>query len=213
MLIRTTLVAGICVAGLLPASVLAQRVERLEYFEAGDRVTYNYTLNNKVQQIQELWTSVTNDEILGVLKIGDKEIPVVMTKSPLLQKKGMCIASGQACTFQPAGKFIDLPLEKGKRWTTTTTVEGETFVVEVTQDYSVDKFEKVRVPAGEFDAFKIINTGRYKGTDKQGKPISGKYDHVYWVAFAAGKPLWVKSTYRNYDGTQTARELVSTTLK
>ena len=42
----------------------------------------------------------------------------------------------------PGIKALDLPLEKGKKWTTTFNVEGETFTAEVTEDFKVESAEK-----------------------------------------------------------------------
>lgn len=83
-------------------------------------------------------------------------------------------------------RLLRFPLEVGKSWTyansyllkdTETTGRGKYSVV-------VLSYEKVQVPAGEFDAFKLESTGSFSRTSKAG-PVSGLASTTYWYAPAA----------------------------
>ena len=54
-------------------------------------------------------------------------------------------------------------------------------------DRKAERLEKVKVPAGEFEAFKVSFSGRIKGVDSKGNPFSGKEDGTDWFALINGK--------------------------
>ncbi|MEO8627333.1 MAG: hypothetical protein ABI612_04435 [Betaproteobacteria bacterium] len=196
---------------LVPAVAVSQTGETVQWWKAGDKTTYTILVYGKTQELTETWTSATETSITGIQKIGGREVPLAVTL-PYLEVARMCLSDGEECHFSPGIKSLDLPLEKGKRWSTTFNVESARFTAEVTEDYQVGKSEKVTVPAGAFDAVKIPFNGRFKGTNKKGERFSGKEDGTYWVAFIGGRPVTVKITYRNSFGARTNRELVSTSL-
>lgn len=83
-------------------------------------------------------------------------------------------------------RLLSFPLEVGKSWAyvneylfkdTGTYGRGKYSVVVLTH-------EKVRVPAGEFDAFKLESTGSFSGTSNVGA-VSGLSSRTYWYAPAA----------------------------
>jgi hypothetical protein len=63
----------------------------------------------------------------------------------------------QEFTFSPAYRAFDFPLTAGKRWnaraTATDPADGRSFPVRI--EARVLGWEKIRVPAGEFDALKV----------------------------------------------------------
>ena len=78
-------------------------------------------------------------------------------------------------------------------------------------DVEVVAHEKVAVPAGEFEAFKLVSKGRVSGTS----PINSQYDSeittTYWYA-AAARAI-VKSVVHNpYLGVSTV-EMVAYQLR
>ncbi len=211
-------IGKICRAGILatliaPGFVAAQKVERLEFAQPGDKFSFNLVINNKAQPVEDTWTASTDTEALGVRKSGGKEFEIAVTKTPLILRKAQCISNGQACTFTPGIALLELPLEKGKQWTSAFTAHGETFTSEVTQERKVEKIEKVKVPAGEFEAFKIAVSGRFKGIDPKGNPYSGKEELTEWVAIVGGKAIYVKVVYRNSFGEKATQELTSMSFK
>jgi len=83
-------------------------------------------------------------------------------------------------------RLLSFPLEVGKAWTYVNDYVLKDSGTKGQQKYSVVvlTYEKVRVPAGEFDAFKLEATGTFSGTAYVG-PVSGSSSRTYWYAPAA----------------------------
>ena len=105
-------------------------------------------------------------------------------------------------------QLLRFPLSVGRRWTYTTDWlykeknSRGTSVVDVT----VAPYEKVRVPAGELEAFRLEAKSRMTGLSGIGSRIDAEGTVTYWYAPSA--KAVVKSIARNpYLGTSTV-ELV-----
>jgi hypothetical protein len=198
---------------LVPAWSWAQKMERPKDPEVGDTIVRNWILNNKAQQITQTVQAVTDTEIQESQRVGDKTFDLILPRSNLAVSKAMCESNGQPCSFAPAIEWAAFPLEKGKKWAGTTTVTGDTFTAEVTYERKVEAIERVKTPAGEYEGFRIAFTGRIKGKDSKGASFSGKEDGKIWVGVISGKPVPLKSEYRNSFGEKYTTELVSASLK
>jgi len=210
MNLRLLLVA---VALLIPVWSWAQKMERPKDPEVGDKIVVNWVLNNKAQQITLEVVAVTDSEIRESQKVGDKTFDLVLLRSNLGITQGMCESNGQSCNFSPALAWVVFPLEKGKKWEGTTTVAGQTFTAEVAYERKVEAIEKVKTPAGEYEGFRIYFTGRIRSRDSKGASLTGKEDGRLWVGLISGKPVPLKSEYRNSFGEKVTTELVSAELK
>jgi hypothetical protein len=155
------------------------------------------TTPNRVWQI----TSITADRIAGT----ENGEPL------LLSRELNVLESPRNKRSNP--KDLSFPLELGKRWRYETTwvfkpkqSTGTTVV-----DVSVVAHEKIRVPAGEFDAFKLVAKGTLHGQSPIGSQYGGETSETYWYAPAAR--AIVKSVRHNpYLGTTTV-ELVEFQLQ
>lgn len=110
-------------------------------------------------------------------------------------------------------KVLSFPLEVGKRWRYTSDwvfkPKGSKGTAVV--DMAVIAHEKVRVPAGEFDAFKLVGKGTIRGVSGINSQIAAETHATYWYAPAAR--AIVKSVSHNpYIGTSTV-ELVTFQLR
>lgn len=204
---------GLAILLSIPGWSWAQRMERPKDLEVGDKIVRNWVLNNKAQQITQEVLAVTDSEIHESQKVGDQTFDLVLSKSSLGVSKALCESNGQPCTFAPALEWVAFPLEKGKKWQGTTTVTGESFTAEVSYERKVEAIEKVKTAAGEYEGFRISFSGRIKGKDAKGAPFSGKEDGRIWVGLISGKPVPLKSEYRNSFGEKFTTELLSATLK
>jgi len=196
----------------LPGLSDAQRLEQAKGWDVGDKVVINWTLNNKTQKVEHEATAVDGEQVTAVTRIAGKEYPLVGIR-PGVITQGVCMSNGQPCTFSPALSLVEFPLEKGKKWAVNMTVKGETFTSQVESERQVEKVEKVKVAAGEFEAYRIAHSGRIRGTDPKGAAFSGKEDGRYWVSTVNGKLVVVKSEYRNSFGEKFSEEMVSAALK
>jgi hypothetical protein len=105
-------------------------------------------------------------------------------------------------------QFLSFPLEVGKRWTYSTDwlYKSKGSKGRMDAEVRVAGYEKVRVPAGEFDAFRLEARNVFKGRSGIGSIIDAESQISYWYAPAAR--AIVKSVNRNpYLGTSTV-ELV-----
>lgn len=98
----------------------------------------------------------------------------------------------------PLGYF-NWPLKVGKRWSQNVThyINGQTYRYE--QDFKVLAFEKVKTPAGEFDAFKLSRA-----------VIGGVTYEEYWYAPAAKnvvKAVGTSGTGGDFEHSLTSYEL------
>ena len=155
--------------------VLAQKVEQVDRpnVKVGDQ--WQFVMNSSAgatgRTLAWVVTSVTPAEI----KATENGEPLLLT--PNLNQ-----------LESPRRKDADLrllsfPLDVGKSWTyvndylfkdTGTKGQMKHSVVVLT-------YEKVRVPAGEFDAFKLESTGSFSGMSDAGA-ISGLSSRTYWYA-------------------------------
>lgn len=80
-------------------------------------------------------------------------------------------------------RLLNFPLEVGKAWSYDSDYLLKDTGVNGRGDYSVTVllYGKVRVPAGEFDAFKLESRGSFKGMSRAG-PVSGLISTTYWYA-------------------------------
>lgn len=105
-------------------------------------------------------------------------------------------------------KALSFPLEVGKQWRfasewvfKVTGSKGTSIV-----DVEVVGHEKVSVPAGDFEAFKLMAKGNIRGVSAKGSLVEPEVTSTYWYAPAAR--AIVKSITRNpYIGVATV-ELV-----
>lgn len=84
-------------------------------------------------------------------------------------------------------KALDFPLEVGKRWHYVSDwvfkPKGSNGSIAV--DVAVIGYEKVKVPAGEFDAFKLTAKEALSGTSPINSQYAGEIIRTYWYAPAA----------------------------
>lgn len=110
-------------------------------------------------------------------------------------------------------KALSFPLEPGKRWRYSSdwVFKAKGSKGSTTVEVSVVGHEKVTVPAGEFDAFKLVSKGALSGTSPINSQYAGETTETYWYAPTAR--AIVKSIRHNpYLGT-TSVELVGLRLQ
>jgi hypothetical protein len=110
-------------------------------------------------------------------------------------------------------KALSFPLEVGKSWhyTTDWLFKPKASRGSIVVDVEVIAHERIAVPAGEFEAFKLVSKGRVSGTS----PINSQYDAVitttYWYA-AAPRAIVKSVTHNPYLGASTV-EMVAFQLR
>jgi hypothetical protein len=110
-------------------------------------------------------------------------------------------------------KGLSFPLEVGKKWRYESDwlFKSKGSKGTFTSDVAVVGYEKIKVPAGEFDTFKLVAKSAMRGISGINSTIDAETTHTYWYAPAANAV--VKSESRNpYLGPSTV-ELVSFRLQ
>ena len=105
-------------------------------------------------------------------------------------------------------KALSFPLEVGKRWRYDSdwVFKPKASTGSTTVDVAVVAHERIKGPAGEFDAFRLAATGSLRGTSPINSQYAGETTETYWYAPMAR--AIVKSVRHNpYLGTTTV-ELV-----
>jgi hypothetical protein len=198
---------------LVPGWSAAQKMEPSKYWEVGDKATYIWTHYSKSEPMEEEVLEVSDAEIIMVERRGSKSAARVFDLKQGGFTKYLCWTVSEQCTFSAANRFADFPLEKGKRWSNIQTVHGETFQAELSKEHKVEGFEKVKVPAGEFEACKISFVGRLRGKTTKGNSFAGTEKATYWYALVNGKPNMIKVQYSNSFPDKVTKELVSVSYK
>ncbi len=110
-------------------------------------------------------------------------------------------------------QWLRFPLEVGKRWSYVNdwVFKPKNANGRIDATVSVIVYEKVSVPAGEFDAFKLEASEQVSGTSPVNSVYSGTIRRTYWYAPAA-KAIVKQVNQNPYLGPSTI-ELVAMELK
>jgi hypothetical protein len=212
---RQLWLVALLAAFVIPTTASAQKLERTKLLEVGDKVTYTYVLKGVSLRAVEEVVEVTDTEVRLNQEIGNRTYKAVVSARDMSRMEGICISNNEACQFSPGERWVDFPLERGRTWSSTFTTTGETFVAEVTQERKVEGMERIKTPAGEFQAYRISSAGRIAWRRKWEE---GRWNHItesstYWWTAIKGKLVLVKQEYENSSGARSSRELVSAQLK
>ena len=192
----------------------AQTLERTRDWEVGDRMTYVYVRNGRSMLFVEEVVKVDDTGTHTLQRTDDRTYEALRGTRTMSWSRGICFSNGQMCEFSPALLSVDFPLESGKTWSGRTTVKGDAFVSDRTYQARAEGVEKMTVPAGEFDAYKVSFTTQFEGRDKKdGVPWSGTESYADWWVVIRGKAVVLKTEYRNSFGEVFTRELVSAEIK
>lgn len=168
--------ATLLAAAALCAPVYAQQAQA-PAVKPGDRWEFAVYYTVPSREPSRVWTidSVTSMTIEG------RENGGRLVLTPELN----VLDSPRASETNP--KALSFPLEVGKRWQYATEwlfkAKGSKGLSQV--DVEVVALEKVRVPAGEFEAFKLVSKGRLSGTSPINSQYAGETTTTYWYAPAA----------------------------
>jgi hypothetical protein len=192
-MVRNKAIAVLAGALLASAALAQQKAERPQV-SVGDTWLFAvyYTVPSAIPNRTWIVTRVSPERIEGT----ENGEPLLLT--PELN----VLESPRHKESNPRG--LSFPLEVGKRWRYESEwlfkakgSKGRSVV-----DVAVVAFEPVSTPAGEFEAFRLVATGKLSGNS----PINSRYDAetsaTYWYAPEARAV--VRSVYHNpYLGTST----------
>jgi hypothetical protein len=173
---RRTLLVGIVTLALFADPAVAQNAERPDV-KVGDQWKFAvyYTVPSATPNRTWLVTSVSATDIVGT-----------ENGEPLRLTRELNVLESPRDKYSNS-KLLAFPLTVGKRWQYVTDwvfkpkgSEGKSAI-----DITVIAYEKVAVPAGEFDAFKLTSRESMSGTSPVGSVYAGETTRTYWYAPAA----------------------------
>jgi len=175
------------------------------HWKQGQRCTFEYNHNGKKAVRTETATSVDGNRV--VLNLSGDGVNVDTIVEGDRVANGISIVDGQPLRFEPASKWIDYPVQPGSTWQDDKKVIGETFTADSKGMWKVAGWEKVKVPAGEYKALRVVLSENLQGQTKAGQGFSGTSTFSYWIAPEVNCP--VKLEYRNSFGEKGTRVLRS----
>jgi hypothetical protein len=186
--------AAVLALAVLAGTALAQKADR-PAIKAGDQWKFVMYYGIPSLEPNRVWVinSVTPDGIEGT----ENGEPLMLTTDLNI------VESPRQTDSNP--RQLRFPLEVGDRWSYTNDYllkyknesKGSALV-----NVAVVSYEKIRVPAGEFDAFKLEAKASFRGVSAFNSQTAGDSIWTYWYAPAAR--AIVRSVSRNpYLGTST----------
>lgn len=101
----------------------------------------------------------------------------------------------------PRRPNYDFPLEIGKTWTAAAVRDSPDREVEHTYTFRVIRQERVIVPAGVFETFRVEGSNKYKARRKKdGSSGEGAGVHRYWYSPEAARPVAYEYEETNWRG-------------
>ena len=182
---------------ILAGPTMAQRADR-PIVRVGDwwQFVEYYSVASTEPNRHWAITSVTSSRIEG------KENGEPLTLTPELN----VLESPRNKNSNPMA--LSFPLEIGKKWHFATEWMFKATGSNGTSNVNVDVvgYEKVTVPAGDFDAFKLVSRASMRGISPKGSRIEADAVSTYWYAPAA-RAVVKSITHNPYIGVSTV-ELV-----
>jgi hypothetical protein len=157
-------------------SLAAERAERPQV-KVGDQWRFAVYYTVPSTEPTRVWT---------VTSVGATTIEGTENGEPLMLTTELNVLESPR-DKQSNPKSLDFPLVVGKQWRYTTDwlfkPKGSRGSIAV--DVVVDAYQKVTVPAGEFEAFRLISRERLSGTSPINSQYAGEVTRTYWYAPAA----------------------------
>jgi hypothetical protein len=178
--------------------------------KVGDMAVYtiNQRADKRVTEETVTITSVDQAIIKSKHVRPDRNPPEI--EGVLTADWALVVSGANGTRYDPPIVGVKFPLTVGESWKSSYLSESATAKSKGDIDFKVVAREKVKTPAGEFDAFRIESGGWVTGVSWSG---SVRIAQVQWFAPAVGRVI--KSEYKDYRGSQlwtdTASELKSFT--
>jgi hypothetical protein len=171
-------------------NVQAQTDMALEQFNwrMGDTWRYDYLINGK--NASETWkvTNLTSDGVT-ISPAGETFRHDVLVARDGELKQSISPYTKERIVYE-SYHSIRFPVTQGKTWTSDATLNGENFNIRGKFEWRAIGWEKVTVPAGDFQALRVEMTSTFKGATKQGMSIAGTSKETRW--YANETRSWVK---------------------
>jgi hypothetical protein len=114
---------------------------------------------------------------------------------------------GKPVKWTPKRPTYEFPMEIGKTWTAVTVRDAPDRESEQAFTFRVVRQERVIVPAGIFDTFRVEGTNKYKSRmKKDGRSGEGGGVHRYWYSPAVARFVAYEYEETNWKGVVDKKE-------
>ena len=192
---------------LTSSSTFAQSLAQFSDFVSGDKLTYSTRADFKNSKYEFTFTEITSNSVKGIATYDNKKMDFEMPAHGYLGKE-FCLAEVMECEWKAPVKMFDKDSKLNDKWTSTTlvTLQNKTLVDEVLES-KVEKFEKIKIQAGEFDTFKVYTTGSIKAKLAKGDVYTGSLRMSTWFGVANNRLVLLKREYTNTFKSSFTQEL------
>jgi len=183
-----------------PAPAVAQgpekKIEKIEAPRLKPGDTWSY-------QVVDLLSGSVTRKYTQTLESGDRDTwrfgrGYVTDKSLNLLRE---TRDGKPVKWTPSRPNYRFPMEIGRTWTATSARDAFDREIEYTFAFKVVRQERVIVPAGIFDTFRIEGTSKYKARmKKDGSSGEGAGVHRYWYSPAVARFVAYEYEETNWKG-------------
>lgn len=200
---KLTIVSAVCVLLSTPALAQAPMAQR-PVVKVGEVSTYRNEdkTERKVSEVTMTVAEVLSEAIKFKFAVGPEnrvgEIGYTADLNPL----GSITSGAQ---FEPAAQLLVFPMAVGKEWKQNYGMKAQNGATsKVDTENKVIAWEKIKVPAGEFEAYRIEGKGWMNGVSWQG---SRRIVQTNWYSPEVGR--MVKQEYQLYRDNQLVTHIVS----
>lgn len=182
---------------VLCGAASAQSLPEFSEFMPGEKLTYQTKASGKTSKYEFVFAEVNSSTTRGTVSIDGKQMEFESPAHGYLGKE-FCLADVMECEWTPPVKMFTKDSKLGDKWSATTTVKMKNnTVVDETIESKVEKFEKIKVPAGEFEAFRVSSTGSIKAKVEKGDVYTGTLKMTTWFGVVNKRLVLIKRDYTN----------------
>ena len=187
----------------------AQTLPAHSDFAPGDKLTYNTRVGFKNGKYEFIFSEVTSNFVKGIAIYDNQKMDFEMPAHGYLGKE-FCLAEVMECNWTAPVKMFDKDSKLNDKWagTTVVTMQNKSLIEEVLES-KVEKFEKIKIKAGEFDAFKVYTTGSIKAKLAKGDVYTGTLKMSTWFGVANNRLVLLKREYKNSFNSTFIQELAN----
>lgn len=170
------------VAGAFTATAaMAQTLPAYSNFAPGDKLIYKVNRAGTPGTYEFTFSETSDAEVKGTVTLAGKSAPFAGPKHGYMAREFALSGDITEAQWSPPVKLFDAADKIGDKFTQSIdiTLGNGTRLVEVL-DSKVEKTEKVRVPAGEFDSTRVETTSSIEGKGPTGMPFKGSLKMSTW---------------------------------
>ena len=176
----------------------SQELGKFDDFKPGDKITYSVKTPSFTGEYVFTFTETSPNQVKGVATIAGKKMDF---EAPAHGYLGKEFAIGgptfPKAEWSPPVKMFDKDTKLGDTWQVTTDISVDDIVQEDLY-FKAEKFEKIKIAAGEYDAMRVDTTGviRWK-SKKNSDSATATLTMTTWYGVSNQRLVMLKRDYKN----------------